>query len=147
MKAFGYAAGNANVTYSWEWTPGCMPDESGEGSFQQEVQKNAEALVGTLVPGLCNAYIGLISNRDIDIRLYDEDGDLIIGWVPGDTSQRNAMTKDYRGCTIEYSGYNGVGGNPGHEYIKIPGCTNQSLVMKVFGYQSGNAQVNYNWGP
>jgi hypothetical protein len=147
MKVFGYVAGFAEVAYSWVWTEGCTPDESGEGSFQQGIAKNAAVEVGILPPGLSNVYIELISDNDVDIQLYDQrTGEMIIGWVPGKTSLRYETTETYQGVTIEYSGYWGIDGDWGHEYIRIPGTTNRPLVMKAFGYAAGNATVNYWWG-
>jgi len=47
---------------------------------------------------------------------------------------------------ITWSGYNGVNGHKGHEYIKITGDTTEMMVMKVYGYEAGSADVTYSWG-
>jgi len=47
---------------------------------------------------------------------------------------------------ITWSGYNGTHGHRGNEYITITGETSEMLVMKVFGYQAGEADVTYSWG-
>jgi len=47
---------------------------------------------------------------------------------------------------ITWSGYNGTHGHKGNEYITITGETSEMLVMKVFGYQAGEADVTYSWG-
>jgi hypothetical protein len=46
---------------------------------------------------------------------------MVIGWKLGDTSQKYRMAKSHQGVDIEYSGYDGVYGNEGHEYIKLLG--------------------------
>jgi hypothetical protein len=48
--------------------------------------------------------------------------------------------------TIEYSGYNGIAGNWGHESIDITGSTTRPLSMRAYGYQAGMATVDYGWG-
>jgi len=39
--------------------------------------------------------------------------------------------------------YNGISGNRGDELIKIDGVTNLDSEMKVFGFASGRATVEY----
>lgn len=46
---------------------------------------------------------------------------------------------------MTYSGYNGVDGKKGHEFIEVEGTTPTILTMKAFGYQAGYATVNYSW--
>jgi hypothetical protein len=147
MKVFGYVPGFAEVRYSWVWTQGCTPDESGEGSFEQDISKDAAVEVGILPPGLSNVYIELISDNDVDIQIYDyETGKMVLGWIPGKISLRYETMETYQGVAIEYSGYWGIDGDWGHEYIRIPGTTNRTLVLKAFGYVPGYATVNYWWG-
>ena len=147
MKAFGYAAGYADVDYSWTWTDGCQPDASGSGTFRQEIKKGDTMVVGTLPPGISGLRIDLTCSDDVDIQLFDkETGTRIIGWVYGDLSQKDALVTSYRGMTVEYSGYEGVNGNEGHEYIIIPETTSRFLEMRAFGYASGYATVEYSWG-
>ena len=149
MKAFGYAAGLAQVDYRWTWTEGCQPAASGSGNFQQDIAKDQAVVVGTLPTGLSNVYIELTcdQNKDVDVQLFDKvTGSMIIGWVYGDTSQKYKIVKTYQGVDIEYSGYDGMDGNKGHEYIKILGTTNRNFEMKAFGYASGYANVTYRWG-
>merc|ERR1711974_501510 len=60
-------------------------------------------------------------------------------------SSTKATTK-YAGATIEYSGYNGVGGKYGHEYIKIKGKSSKFFMVKAFAYQAGTAKITYKFG-
>jgi hypothetical protein len=54
---------------------------------------------------------------------------------------------DYEGMTIQYSGWNGVDGKKGHEFVKIDGKLTQPLTIKAFAFKAGTATVNYSWGP
>jgi hypothetical protein len=45
----------------------------------------------------------------------------------------------------EYSGYEGVDGHFGQEFVQIRGDTNTVLAMKAFGYAAGNATVTYTY--
>jgi hypothetical protein len=61
---------------------------------------------------------------------------------------RNAV---YAGMPLTYSGYNGIVDvgrgyyQRGWEYINITGPTTVPLFMRVFGYEIGQATVNYQW--
>ncbi|MDX1451678.1 MAG: DUF6792 domain-containing protein [Oleiphilaceae bacterium] len=149
MSAFGYAAGTATVDYSWQGTENCVegPARSGSGTFQQNINQNAVVEVGELPAGLNNVEIALISDKDVDIQLFDkETGTKIVQWPDGLLNGAGKATTEYGNLVIEYSGYNGDGSNYGHEYIKIIGKLDRPLVMKAFGYASGYATINYSWG-
>ena len=146
MKAFGYRAGYARVNYSWTGKVGCAPDESGSGSFQQNISYRKIELVGVIPQGISNLEINLTSTKDIDIQLYGEDGTPIVKWPNGLLNGPALQTIEYHGMQIEWSGYNGVNGEKGHEYIKVRPATTEALTMKVFGYQRGYAEVTYRWG-
>ena len=145
MRAFGYASGNAIVEYAWSATPTCY--EKGDGEFQQPITTNAVVTVGDIPAGLVNVEIELetLGNRDVDVQLY-EGNVALVQWPYGNLSGPNAQTLNYRNLVIEYSGYNGVGGNRGHETITVRGAITRKLTMKAFGYQSGDATVTYHWG-
>jgi len=136
----------AHAGFDWgEGTGEC----SGDGSFQQSILKNAVVEVGEIPSGKQDVYIELNSDEDVDIQLYDKNtGDPIVGWnigAPiGDYPNDNLET-DYAGVEIEYSGYNGDGSGLGHEYIRLTGTLNRTLVMKAFGYKGGYAKVIYSW--
>ncbi|EDN68055.1 secreted protein [Beggiatoa sp. PS] len=148
MKAFGYEAGYATVDYSWDANEdNCGPDESGSGSFQQQILQNDIIKVGDIPPGINNLYIQLISDKDVDIQLYDKDnGTKIVVWPDGILRSSTIQSTNYQGMIIEWSGYNGDGTGKGHEYIKITGETTRNLRMMAYGYQAGYATVDYSWG-
>ena len=58
-----------------------------------------------------------------------------------------AATFDYEGMTLSYSGFNGVDGQVGNEFIQIDGVLTQPLTVKAFAYAAGTAKVTYSWGP
>ena len=146
MKVFGYHAGIADVNYSWGGT-NCDTSGSGNGSFQQQIVKDAIVKVGDIPTGVNNLEIYLEAQADVDIQLYDtETGTAIIAWPNGLLNGSSPASITYQDMDIEWSGYNGDGTNPGKEYIKITGATTVNLTMKAFGYQSGLATVNYSWG-
>jgi len=145
MKAFGYREGDATVDYTWTGKDGCDVG-SGSGHFTQEIPSKDIVLVGEIPADLKNIEISLKSDKDIDIQLYGKDGTAIIAYPKGLLNGPRQDTVSYNGMTIEWSGYNGVGGKLGHEYIKITGKTTEKITMKVYGYEAGTAKVTYSWG-
>lgn len=119
---------------------------SGSGNFQQQIKNNDVVKVGEIPAGKKGVYIKLTSTKDVDIQLYDKTtGEKIIHWPDGLLNGPHKQTANYKGVSIEWSGYNGDGSNYGHEYIKITNTTNRTLVMKAYGYEAGFAKVNYSW--
>ena len=53
----------------------------------------------------------------------------------------SAESATYNAREYAYSGYAGVDGNAGDEYIRIAGATNTRLTMKAFGYAAGTADA------
>ena len=49
---------------------------------------------------------------------------------------------EYEGLSITYSGYAGSSAGPGNEFIKIFGTTTAPLEARIFGYESGQAQIS-----
>ncbi len=124
--------------------------EGGSGSFQQEIEywdndPEKAVTVGTIPKDLKDIYISLDSDEDVDIRLYDVNGEKIVHWPNGILHGATKESKTYNGVNIEYSGYNGDGTGKGHEYIKIIGTTQNDFIMKAFGYKAGYAKVDYSW--
>jgi len=147
MKVFGYSAGLADVNYSWDTANCDASSADGNGSFEQQIIKNAVVTVGQIPIGINNLEVKLESSEDVDIQLYDADnGTAIIAWPSGLLNGPSTQTTFYEDMQIEWSGYNGDGTNLGHEYIKITGKTSKNLTIKAFGYQSGLALVTYSWG-
>ena len=145
MKAFGYQAGYATVNYSWTGKKGCEQG-SGSGHFSQDIPNRDIALAGSIPVNIDNLEVNLTSDKDIDIQLYGADGTAIIQWPDGLLNGPNVQNIDYHGMYIEWSGYNGVNRQKGHEYIKLTGKTTEEITMKVYGYQAGTAIVDYRWG-
>ena len=145
MKAFGYAAGDAVVTYSWDAVPTCW--EKGDGEFESAIAYQATTVVGEIPRGIVDVEIELDAalGADVDIQLWDGTTKLV-HWPDGLLNGATTASVEYQGMTIEYSGYNGLGGNWGHESIKVTGQVTSPLTMKAFGYQSGVADVTYAWG-
>jgi len=147
MEAFGYEAGYATVNYSWTGKEGCSPKKAGTGDFTQNIKAKETSLVGTIPPHIKDVTIQLTSDKDLDIQLYGADGTAIVSWEPKGLLFDSAKQEiDYHGMHIEWSGYYGVNGQKGNEYIKITGTTSEMLVMKVYGYEAGSAEVHYSWG-
>jgi M6 family metalloprotease-like protein len=148
MKAFGYRSGYARINYSWKGKNNCEDSvlENGSGHFEQQVSRNAIELVGTIPKDIKNLEVNLTSSNDIDIQLYAEDGIAIVKWPTGILNGSNRQEIDYHGMHIVWSGYNGVNGQKGHEYIKVTPKTTELLTMKVYGYRAGYADVDYTWG-
>ena len=146
MKAFGYKAGYATVTYSWTGKEGCTAGGTGKGSFNQEIKKEQTITVGEIPSTIKDLYVSLNSDKDLDIQLYGENGTAIVSWKPtGLISGANKQNVTYHGMHIEWSGYYGDGTGRGHEYIKITGKTTEKLTMKAYGYNAGLATVTYIW--
>ena len=139
----------STITHAgFDWGEG-SGECSGEGSFQQNILQKAVILVGEIPSGKQDVYIKLNSDKDVDIQLYDKNtGNPIVGWnigAPIGDYPNDNLEVDYAGVEIEYSGYNGDGSGKGHEYIRLTGTLNRTLVMKAYGYNSGYATVNYSW--
>lgn len=122
----------------------------GNGNFKQSIENyggdyEKVVKVGDIPIGLKDLKISLTSDKDVDIRLYAENGTKIIHWPYGQLNGANKKSTTYNGVTIEYSGYNGVNGKLGNEYIIISGTTKNSFEMKAFGYKAGFAEVKYSW--
>jgi len=145
MKAFGYQSGYATVNYSWTGKEGCE-EGKGTGHFEQDIPNKDIALVGSIPKDIENLEVNLTSDKDIDIQLYGEDGTAIIQWPGGLLDGSKKQTIDYHNMHIEWSGYDGLNGYKGHEYIKLTGKTTEKITMKVYGYQAGSASVDYSWG-
>ena len=145
MKAFGFEAGVAHVTYSWTGKGECS-EQAGSKKFTQEIKDKNISVVGTIPTHISNFTVNLTSAKDLDIQLYDANGTAIVSWEGGILNGATKQTLNYHGMHIEWSGYDGDAASKGNEYIKISGFTTKALVMKVYGYEAGYAEVNYSWG-
>jgi hypothetical protein len=144
MKAYGYAQGQATVTYKWQARPNCV--DSGNGTFTQALTQGQVVEIGRIPPGLKNIRVQLQSSVDVDIQLEDANGAKVVHWESGLLRCASNCSASYRGVSVKWSGYNGDGTGPGNEQIEISGTTQNEFVMRAFGYQGGTATVKYSWG-
>lgn len=151
MRVFGFSSGNVEVVYSWA---GIENDEGstaadGQGNFTKYVPRGDRVVIGTIPKGISNLSIDLSASQDLDIELYDGDF-FVVGWkVDGQSAYiyHNAqVTGYYNGVSITWSGWDGVDGKFGNEFIRINGTTQNPFQMKVYGYKAGDVEVDYNWG-
>jgi hypothetical protein len=154
MKAFAYEAGAVDVTYSWTRTVSscCLGTAACTSSFVKTVSAGEVTTLGDIPAGVSRLEIYITTTgADLDIQLFDKGngGNAIIGYgmnAPngmGDNIQY--MKGDYRGRTYHYSGFNGVDGMFGNEFVKIDGVTNTELTMKVLGFTSGEGTITYSY--
>jgi len=119
---------------------------SGSEIFSRLVPRDDRAYIGKVPVGIKDLSINLTVSFDLDIELWDGDV-FVVGWlVNGKKSliyHRSPISGLYRGVKIYWSGSNSVNGT---EYTRISGTTQNSYLMKVFGYQEGDVSVEYRWG-
>ena len=68
------------------------------------------------------------------------------GLLPSTPDVDGEESTSYGEMVISYSGYAGVSGNPGKEFITIQGKTTTTLTMRAFAFEAGEAGVSYEWG-
>ncbi len=120
--------------------------DAGSGMFLQDVLASNTIEVGVIPAGKRNIRIELESARDVDIQLTDPaNGHQIVAWPSGDLNDAGQGCTNYGSVRVCYSGYNGVGGELGNEFIEITGDTDRDLVMSAYGYQAGQAFVYYTY--
>lgn len=166
MSAYGYDSGVAKINYSWKGVTSNANDLGGKGEFISPVKLNKRVpLDGVLPAGINNISVFLSSDGDIDIELYNaKTNEFVVGWYIKEEDKTALISSDkrikkkYKGDTIIWSGWNGrhnitssmdslnVDKEKGLEYIRILGKSKNSYKMKIFGYNSGNAKVEYRWG-
>lgn len=155
LGVFAYKSGTATVDYSWveSDTECCRGEAACGGDFERTLERDAVAVIGEIPTGKATLEINLNATADLDIQLYDMEEEpplRIIGWCRqpcdiGLLSGRNFDSVEYKGITYEYSGWGGVGGNRGHEFIRIIGTTNTLLEMRTYAYRAGTAVVDYSY--
>jgi hypothetical protein len=152
----------------FDFGSGCA---AGEGDFVLSLptQGMTKFLPGEIPEDKYNVFIRLEASDDLDVALYDtmydeggkwpETGKAIVAWC-GAPSSCNAGLLGFTvgaeravyqrpgidSMDVTYSGYNGVNGEKGNEFIYIDGKTTASLKMSAFAYQAGSAHVFYSWG-
>jgi len=122
--------------------------KSGSGEFSKYVPQGDRELIGKVPVGITDLSINLTASSDLDIELWDGEV-FVVGWEAGGAPAlvygETETTGKYNGVEITWSGWDGVGGNPGNESITISGTTKNTFVMKVFGYRPGAVKVEYSW--
>lgn len=168
VGAFAYEVGSAKVTYTWKGdaTPCCLGTAACGGNFTAPIGLRETVLIGDIPPGKLNLVVNLESSEDLDIQLFDlgdtqeyAEGAAVVAYtlcvegasgcnfgVMGDSP--SLQTAEYKGLLYTYSGFNGISGVRGREFISIRGTTNTPLRMKAYGYVAGGAEVTYSyWEP
>ena len=125
-----------------------------------QVPQSAVVNIGLIPQGKKDLEVRLYAPSDVDVQLYDtenttvfSEGTAIIGYCdqPGcnkgllGNNDGTAESADYRGRRYSYSGYDGDGASKGNEYIRVAGVSNTALMMKAYGYQSGQALISYSY--
>jgi len=166
MRAFAFRAGSATVDYEWafEESPCCLGQSPCTGSFTQQILQGSLIDVGQIPVGKLSVNIQLLSAEDVDIQIYDledtssfSEGQAIVAWCGSPNCNSGSLngagadqtlypptTAEGGVALYEYSGYNGVNGVKGDEYIRVDQTT-RTLMMKAFGYRAGTAAVNYSF--
>ena len=162
LSGFDWSGVSSSVEPGLPTAQGAVAD-SGEGSFTTTITANrtgnpkAAMTIGEIPVGVSDIFIGLKSRSDIDIRLYDSNGTKIVHWPDGLLNGPLAASTLYQNLVVEWSGYNGDCGwdfeppnaefcSQGNEFISIRGTTARPLIVKAFGYESGEMAIDYSWG-
>jgi len=161
VSAYAYQQGKAQVTYSWTGSQSacCLGTSTCTGNFNLYVPRFDYSVLGNIPTGVQSVRIDLTSTTDVDIQLFDLDdtsqfaeGKAIIAFCAGAGCNLGVLgtsptpeTAVYQGLTYSYSGFGGVNGVRGNEYIEISGTTNRRLEMRAYGYEGGVAGVNYSF--
>lgn len=142
----------------FDWGSGCI---AGQGCFTIDLPEAGKlADIGLIPAGKYDVWVNLDSLSDLDISLYDvggtskfKEGTAVVAWCGTSDCNLGVLGSDggkksaeYKGMQVEYSGYNGVDGNLGQEYIRLYGETTTPLMMRAFAFQAGKAKVTYGWG-
>ena len=131
--------------HRFDWGDGGEESCHGSGTFEQLIEKGHAVTIGTLPAKLENVRIQLVSDGDVDIQVLDGDGTQVVAWPSGLLNEAWQTTQNYKEDTITYSGYDGVGSNPGNEFVQFDGFTNRDYLIRVYGFDSGFSQVSYEW--
>jgi len=131
----------------------------GSGEFTVTLRTPRERQSLGVIPGQRGGvYVSLSAIRDLDVQVHDladtsefEEGRAIVAWCGSTGCNRGLLdgprleTVTYKGMEVEYSGYNGVNGQKGNEYITLDGDTPNDLAVGVLAYRTGTATVQYSW--
>jgi hypothetical protein len=112
--------------------------------------------VGDIPSGLIGLMISMKSDKDLDIQVTSSDViDInsedeewpteVINWTGEIITEGTEVTKTWNGDSITYSGYTGMAGSPGNEFVVFNDETSNSYRMYAYGYEAGFATVEYSW--
>ena len=103
----------------------------------------------------------LTASSDVDVQIYDandktkfvNDGKAIVAWCADATtcnigalgSDEGVGYVEYKAMRVGYSGYGGMDGMPGKEWISIEGVTTTLLTMKAYAFETGTARISYSF--
>ena len=142
--------GTQDQAATFDWGASC---DGGNGEFAAYIPLSDTVVIGQIPPSKKDVVITLEAPADVDVQLIDEaTGYQIIAWPSGALNGPDKECTTYNSVEYCYSGYNGYDSDndgvreQGSEKIEIFGVTNRTLIMKAFGYQSGNAVVEYAFG-
>lgn len=146
------------VRAGFDFGDGC---EGGSGSFEVSLDTAGERRsVGIIPSGKWHVKVRLTANKDVDVQLYDlnrtdtfSEGKAIVAWCENArTCNIGALGSDategsttYEQMQVSYSGYEGVDGKPGKEWISIKGESLVHMEMFAFAFETGNATVEYEY--
>jgi hypothetical protein len=151
------------VGAAFDFGAGC---EGGTGQLTLELNEGETSLVGVLPAGKWNVQLRLTAAADVDVQLFDIDTAInaqngksfpgesaVVAWCADPKvcnigalgSEETAGCIEYKAMRVCYSGYGGVDGNAGKEFITITGELTANLKMKAFAFAAGDAVVNYEW--
>jgi hypothetical protein len=167
MKAFAFAAGDAVVDYKWARTQTgcCLGILPCVGEFTAEISKGETVEIGAIPRGKKQLSVRLSSGeKDVDIQLWDmssaaqaacsggkpiiaysEGTDVCAKGPLGNNDDGGKESTEYKDLLYEYSGYNGVDGEAGNEYVTVNGIGNLELTMRAYGYAAGKSHVAYSY--
>jgi len=120
-----------------------------EGKFTQKIDSNQLMTVVTIPKNSVDVNITLKSDKDLDLRLYDNNLSIVgypNGFLGGEDGGANPASVNYQNSMIYYSGYNGINYRLGDESITINNTYDNNFTVKVYSYKKdGNATINYSW--
>lgn len=114
------------------------------GSFSAWVPSGQYVPAVELPTGAGSIRIDLSAGSDLDIQLFDSRG-TVVGYPSGQIGTAGAFEGRYRDLTIRYSGYNGVAGDAGREYLEIEGSLPESMIVAMYGYRAGHGELSFEW--
>lgn len=137
-------------------------DEENESDFDFEGEKGNSTLevallegeitqIGIIPSNVSNIYVELFADEDVDLEIWDIDNDIPVlaygnpNSIQGDSETQAEWT--YQGLDFVYSGWVGVNGELGNEWLIIKGITDRNYKIQVKNWGDNTiATVNYSWG-